>query len=116
MYCKNCGKEMAENAKFCSYCGSENNATNRNFVDVTVADEVVKEQKPVKKSKRKIIGIVLLCLQVFSILGIVANGEISNLTGYFTSGISGIFEMLSFFLPAIIGVILLVLDYMKKNK
>lgn len=115
MFCNNCGKEMAENAKFCSYCGNENNVTNTNGVDVTVADAIVKEQKPVKKSKRKIIGIVLLCLQVISILGIVGNGKISNLTGYFTGGISGIFEMLGFFLPTIIGVILLALDYLKKK-
>ena len=116
MYCKNGGKQIEDNVKFCSYCGNENNATNMNCVDATVTDEIVREQKPIKKSKRKIIGIVLLCLQAISILGIVANGELSNLTGYFTGGLNGIFEMLGFFLPAIIGVILLALDYMKKNK
>ena len=116
MYCKNCGKKIEDNVKFCSYCGGENNTTNVNLVDATVTDKIVKEQNPVKKSKRKIIGIVLLCLQAISILGIVANGELSNLTGYFTGGLNGIFEMLGFFLPAIIGIILLALDYMKKKK
>ena len=24
MYCRNCGKEMEENSRFCPYCGTEN--------------------------------------------------------------------------------------------
>ena len=115
MFCSNCGGNISDNAKFCDHCG-EQQITSSQEIPVPRVEAGQQEQTPTKKSKKKIIGIVLICLQAVSILGVVANGEISNLTGYFTGGVSGIFEMLGFFLPAIIGVVLLVLDHLKKNK
>ena len=115
MFCSNCGKQIPDNTKFCNHCGAQQTVSSQPAATSYIEAEQ-QEQKPAKKSKRKIIGIVLLCLQVVSILGIVANGELSNLTGYFTGGISGIFEMLGFFLPAIVGIILLALDCLKKKK
>ena len=59
----------------------------------------------------KTAGIILLCLQAVSILGIIANGEMGNVTALFGSA-TGIFEIIGFFLPSIIGVFLLI----KANK
>lgn len=114
MFCSNCGGSISDDAKFCDHCGAQQSTDSQTTATPVEASQ--QTQKPTKKSKKKIIGIVLICLQAVSILGVVANGEISNLTGYFTGGVSGIFEMLGFFLPAIIGVVLLVLDHLKKNK
>ena len=113
MFCSNCGGSISDDAKFCDHCGTKQSADSQ--VAATPVEASQQAQKPAKRSKRKIIGIVLLCLQAVSILGIAANGELSNLTGYFTNGIGGIFEMLGFFLPTIIGIVLLVLDYLKKR-
>ena len=115
MFCSNCGKQIPDNTKFCNHCGAQQ-VTSSQVTTAPRAEEGQSEQNTTKKSKKKIIGIVLLCLQAVSILGIVANGEIANLTSYFTGGVSGIFEMLGFFLPAIIGIVLIVLDHLKKSK
>ena len=56
----------------------------------------------------KIAGIVLLCLQVVSIVGVIASGNLTDLTNMLTSGPMGIFELLGFCLPTIIGVFLLI--------
>ena len=55
----------------------------------------------------KVAGIVLLCLHVVALLGSIVNG---NLLGM------GIFELIGFFLPTIIGVILLVKAKKKSNQ
>lgn len=115
MFCSNCGGNISEDAKFCDHCGAQQIASSQE-TPAPCAEAGQQEQSPTKKSKKKIIGIVLLCLQAVSILGIVANGEVANLTSYFTGGVSGIFEMLGFFLPTIIGVVLLVLDHLRKKK
>lgn len=64
-------------------------------------------------SKMKIIGIILLCLQAFAIFGGIVNGSI---IGMFTSGFMGIFELIGFCLPAIIGLILIVKANKKAKK
>lgn len=115
MFCSKCGGNISADAKFCDHCGAQQVAGSQ-ATPMPCAEAGQREQTSVKKSKKKIIGIVLLCLQAVSIFGIVANGEIANLTSYFTGDASGIFEMLGFFLPAIVGVVLLVLDYLKKKK
>ncbi|MBQ7328910.1 MAG: hypothetical protein IJX01_03285 [Oscillospiraceae bacterium] len=114
MYCSKCGGNISADAKFCDHCGAQQVAGSQ-AIATPCGEAGQQEQTPVKKSKKKIIGIVLLCLQAVSILGTVANGEIANLTSYFTGGASGIFEMLGFFLPAIVGIALLVLDHLKKK-
>jgi sugar phosphate permease len=52
----------------------------------------------------KIAGIVLLCLQGAALLGGIVNGSLSTM---FTSGTRGFGQLIGFFLPAIIGIILL---------
>ena len=32
MYCKHCGKEIADDSKFCNYCGANQNAVS-NIID-----------------------------------------------------------------------------------
>lgn len=64
----------------------------------------------------KIAGIVLLCLQAVSIVGVIASGNLADLTDMITSNPMGILELLGFCLPTIIGVFLLVKAKKKENK
>lgn len=50
-------------------------------------------------------GIILLFLQAFAIFGGVVNGSLARLFSF--NSAYAIFELLGFFLPTIIGVILL---------
>ena len=115
MFCTKCGGNISNDARICDHCGAQQTGGSQ-AAPTPCVEAGQPEQSSAKKSKKKIIGIALLCLQAVSILGVAANGELSNLTGYFTGGVSGIFEMLGFFLPAIIGAVLLVWDYLKKKK
>ena len=56
MYCKNCGKEIGEEAKFCPNCGTSQNMEQQPFTATEASYEVV-EDKPAK------------CWTVFSIVG-----------------------------------------------
>lgn len=51
-------------------------------------------------------GIILLVLQVVAMLGGLVNGNLARMFSF--SSATGVFELLGFFLPAIIGVILLI--------
>ena len=46
MFCKNCGKKISDDAKFCSYCGAE-----QNFVDCSSEDAYQSSQKYVSKNE-----------------------------------------------------------------
>ena len=50
-------------------------------------------------------GIVLICLQVLGVIGGIANGSLESML---SAGAGGIAQLIGFFLPGIIGVILLV--------
>lgn len=52
----------------------------------------------------KKVGIVLVCLQILVLVGGVANG---TLMGMLASGTAGIFELIGYLLPGIIGLILI---------
>ena len=54
-------------------------------------------------------SIVLFILQAAALIGGIANGFFS---GILSSGISGIFQLIGFFIPGIIGAIL----FVKANK
>ena len=41
MYCSNCGKELRENAKFCSFCGTTVETADNKIIEETVSEEVV---------------------------------------------------------------------------
>lgn len=53
----------------------------------------------------KKIGIILLVLQVVALFGSVVNGSIGSL--FDLSNAANIFKLLGYFLPAIIGIILI---------
>lgn len=54
-------------------------------------------------------GIILICLQAVAFLGGIANGSLANM---FSSGSSGLIQLIGFCLPAIIGIVLII----KANK
>lgn len=123
MYCENCGKSIPENAQFCSNCGAQQTAKGQADSPVAAAADQPNRsaaqkqgaEQTKKKVTKKTVGIVLLCLQAVAILGSIANGELQNLMQLFTAGPMGIVEVLGFFLPAIIGAILLIVDYKKRT-
>ena len=60
----------------------------------------------------KVAGIILLVVQAISLLGSVANGSIGTLFDF--GGVREICRLLGFFLPSIIGVVLLMKASKKK--
>ncbi len=73
MFCKKCGKELADGTKFCDGCGQ-------------AVEETVKEEQifnaPVQKSKskgKKIGGIIMAVLGGLSVLGSFANDYYWNI-------------------------------------
>lgn len=69
MFCKNCGKQLVDSAKFCDGCGAQ--------LEVTVT-QTVAVQKP-KKNGKKIGGIVMVVLGGLSILGSFSNDYYWNI-------------------------------------
>lgn len=69
MFCKNCGKEIAENVRFCSGCGSEVNVTAVPGNSMNTSNQV-SSASPKKKSKLKIVLIIVLVI-VLLIVGIL---------------------------------------------
>ena len=61
----------------------------------------------------KIVGIILIALQVFGIFGSVVSGAIAST--FAIAGVVDVFRLIGYFLPTIIGVILLK-KAAKKNK
>ena len=62
----------------------------------------------------KKIGIVLLCLQVLSLLGGIANGSILGMLAL--GGTRGIGNLIGFFIPGILGVLLIIKSKKNTNK
>lgn len=67
-----------------------------------------------RKNIMKIAGIVLLVLQAISIIGSVLNGSFADMFADFS--VYGIGKLLGFFIPAIIGAILLAFGIKKAKK
>ena len=40
MFCTKCGKEIAENLNFCTYCGAETNSANKPRTEITTSPSV----------------------------------------------------------------------------
>ena len=103
MFCKKCGKELPEGAKFCNYCGAAQ----------TVAEKVEETyQEPVnsyqginpKAAKKRKIAKVLFVLQAIAIFGGLSNGSLLVMVA---GGPAGWCALLGYFVPAIVGVILM---------
>lgn len=73
MFCKNCGSEVAENAKFCENCGAEHSKAAK-----ISQSPPATEEKPKKRGK-KVGAIVMLVLGGLSILGSFANDYYWNI-------------------------------------
>ena len=77
MYCKNCGKEMEENSRFCPHCGTEN---------TSATGESSKPAAPVKKGERKkkkplIIAIAAAVILLVLGIAVFSGGDSSQSEG-----------------------------------
>ncbi len=118
MFCRNCGKEIPENVKFCNYCGAVQN--NRSAQNTQSNSRTYGQQQAAahsqpeytvphssnvkKKNTKKKVGIVLVCLQLLMLIGGISSGTVLVML---VSGPAGLFELLGYCLPGIIGVILI---------
>lgn len=77
-YCKNCGKELPDSAKFCGGCGqaveamSENNFDNPEFINENLSNNEIDKEKN-KKAKRKskyfiIAGIAIVVITILTVI------------------------------------------------
>lgn len=69
MYCKHCGKEISETAKFCDGCGKSVSEETK-----PVAAPVVEEKPKKKKKRHPILGTILLVIGIFIVIGALAGG------------------------------------------
>lgn len=99
VFCAGCGREMAKNAKFCLNCGTAAYGC--------APQPQPQAEKPRKRTMRTV-AIVLLILQLIALPGLLEDGILT------IRGAADFFEMLGYFLPAVIGIVLLVQDK-KKN-
>ena len=104
MFCKECGKELPDNAKFCNYCGADQTIAEAG--NQQVYQESVNSYKGInpKAAKKRKIAKVLFVLQAIAILGGISSGALLIMVA---GGPAGWFSLLGYFLPAIIGVILM---------
>lgn len=64
MYCKNCGKQISDTARFCDRCGMSIN-------EKSVGDLADGGKKRKKKKRKPLLGIVLLVFGIFMIIGAI---------------------------------------------
>ena len=90
MFCRNCGKEIPENVKFCNYCGAVQN--NRSAQNTQSNSRTYGQQQAAahsqpeytvphssnvkKKNTKKKVGIVLVCLQLLMLIGGISSGTV----------------------------------------
>lgn len=83
MYCKNCGKELLKDSKFCSYCGTNNEepiidgSNNKKKIVLEIPEIEVKSNIKMGK-KTKIFLILYLLAIVYFFLCMIDDGEIDN--------------------------------------
>lgn len=70
MFCKHCGKEIANDAKFCDGCGKPT-------TEETVKPVEVEIEAPKKKKKKRhpILGTIVLIFGIFIIIGALGGGD-----------------------------------------
>ena len=96
-FCLNCGQPLAEGNAYCLNCGQK-------------AGTVPTAQKsaPKKKRGKRTAGIVLLALQLLGAFGAAASGTFGDILHI--TCMADVFEMLGYYSPAIVGIILLIVD------
>lgn len=67
MYCNNCGKEIGDNYKFCSYCGTSVEQKNNN-INEQASDNFIDKYIQEKQNKSKYIKYFFVALLVFFII------------------------------------------------
>lgn len=67
MYCKHCGKQIADDAKFCDSCGKS--------VSESQAGITLEEPKKKKKKRHPILGTIILIFTIFIVIGILGGGD-----------------------------------------
>ncbi|MCM1251681.1 MAG: zinc ribbon domain-containing protein [Clostridium sp.] len=65
MYCKNCGKQIEEESRFCQYCGAINESAPNQEMQKIIPD---KKEKKKRKNKKTVIIIVIA---IFIVLGAI---------------------------------------------
>lgn len=71
MFCSNCGKELADNAKFCDGCGSQINVGAQSVLQNSASNNVQGDDKSSSKINHKgkfICGIVLVSLAMIIVI------------------------------------------------
>lgn len=66
-YCKTCGKEMSDQAKFCVACGTQND-----FGSTDPSKEIKKNKTRRSKRKTILFGVLILTLVLASTVGIIS--------------------------------------------
>ena len=81
MFCKHCGKQISDDAKFCESCDE------RVFDTPVVNNHIAPEKKPAKKKKSGCLGIVLIFFVLLGSCGAIlgdteeSTSETESLTG-----------------------------------
>lgn len=68
MYCKHCGKEISESAKFCDKCGKP-------LSDAAPLSEGSTGRKKKSKKRHPILGTIVLIIGIFIIIGALSGGS-----------------------------------------
>ena len=104
MFCKKCGKELPDNARFCNYCGADQTVTETG--NTNIYQEPVNSYQGInpKAAKKRKIAKVLFVLQAIAIFGGLSNGSLLVMVA---GGPAGWCALLGYFVPAIVGVILM---------
>ena len=67
MYCKHCGKEILDEARFCPSCGKS--------ISDSVSPAIADTKKKKKKRKHPILGALLLIIGIFIIIGSLGSSD-----------------------------------------
>ena len=68
MFCKHCGKEIDDNAKFCNHCGKA-------LAGSVSAVEAKKAESKKKKKRHPILGTIVLIIGIFIIIGALGSSN-----------------------------------------
>lgn len=90
MFCTKCGRELPNNAKFCSHCGapqgseSVNRPAQQRPVQQPYTQQSYSPPQPTAKPKKKskTAGIIMLVIGLISVYGGFANGSYAQMAAY----------------------------------